>query len=253
MKSYIKYSFIILLFFFEKVLAQSWSPVGLGTNGPVFAFSVYNNELYVGGAFSMAGGIPANRIAKWDGSTWSSLGAGLDGNVFSLSVYNGELYAGGVFTTAGGNSAISVAKWNGSIWSAVGANSMNAPVYALIVYNGELYVGGQFYSGGSIYGGCLAKWDGSTWSNISTGMSGIGPGPDVAVHSLAVYNSELYASGSFTLTSGGPANYIAKWNGVSWSALGNNGLNAPAAALNVYNSELYAGGSFSNAGGSPAS
>ena len=36
-------------------------------------------NLYVGGRFSEAGGVPANCIAKWDGRAWSALGSGLGG------------------------------------------------------------------------------------------------------------------------------------------------------------------------------
>ena len=34
-------------------------------------------NLYVGGRFTMAGGIEVNGIAKWNGSAWSALGAGV--------------------------------------------------------------------------------------------------------------------------------------------------------------------------------
>jgi hypothetical protein len=46
--------------------------------------------LYAGGAFTTAGGVSANRIAKWNGSTstWSALGGGIwNSAVFSLAVF----------------------------------------------------------------------------------------------------------------------------------------------------------------------
>ena len=45
-------------------------------NGFVYALAVSGTNLYAGGSFSTAGGVPANFIAKWDGSTWSALGSG---------------------------------------------------------------------------------------------------------------------------------------------------------------------------------
>ena len=36
-------------------------------------------NLYAGGYFTTAGGVPANYIAKWDGSAWSALGSGMNG------------------------------------------------------------------------------------------------------------------------------------------------------------------------------
>ncbi len=78
-----------------------------------------------------------------------------------------------------------------------------------------------------------------------------------AVDALAVSGSTLYAGGSFTTAGGSAANYIAQWNGSSWSALGS-GISGgdrygPAVyALAVSGSTLYAGGNFTNAGGSAA-
>jgi hypothetical protein len=40
------------------------------------------------------------------------------------------------------------------------------------------------------------------------------------VNALTIYNGELIAGGEFTLGGGIPVNYIARWNGTSWSALG---------------------------------
>src|SRR5689334_24518190 len=47
------------------------------------ALLVSGSDLYVGGGFTNAGGVPASHIAKWDGSNWSALGGGLDNTVFA--------------------------------------------------------------------------------------------------------------------------------------------------------------------------
>src|ERR1039458_9389763 len=76
-----------------------------------------------------------------------------------------------------------------------------------------------------------------------------------SVDALAVSGSDLYAGGYFTTAGGSPANYIAKWNGSSWAALGS-GMGGVdyrfVAALAVSGSDVYAGGQFTTAGGSPA-
>src|SRR5437667_5948018 len=72
--------------------------------------------------------------------------------------------------------------------------------------------------------------------------------PDVDVSALAVSGSDLYAGGLFKRAGGSPANYIAKWNGSSWSALGS-GMNSYVYDLAVSGSDLYAGGTFTTAGG----
>lgn len=245
---------IITLFFLGcSVNAQSWSPVGGGTNSSVHALTTYNGDLYAGGSFWTAGSISASGIAKWDNTSWNSLSTGVtNGNadVTTMVVYNGELYIGGDFYYAGGIVSNNIAKWNGTSWSAVGSGvtggnvSWNTAVHALVVYNGELYVAGNFTTAGGISANHIAKWNGSSWSALSSGMSD-------RVQSLAVYNGELFAGGDFQYASGNLVDHITKWNGTSWMGVGG-GMNhcCPyVSALAVYNGELFAGGNFSTAGG----
>jgi hypothetical protein len=77
------------------------------------------------------------------------------------------------------------------------------------------------------------------------------------VYALAVSGGTLYAGGWFTTAAGNPANYIAQWNGSSWSALGSgmgggDGNGPYVFALAVSGNTLYAGGSFTTAGGNAA-
>ena len=79
------------------------------------------------------------------------------------------------------------------------------------------------------------------------------PGPSGAnnvVYAIAKdASNNIYIGGSFTVVCGVAANYIAKWNGLAWSALGK-GMNAPVFALAIDGSgNVYAGGGFTTAGG----
>ena len=122
--------------------------------------------------------MPANYIAKWDGSAWSALGSGMGGQsigwVNALAVSGTNLYAGGSFTTAGGVPANYIAKWDGSAWSALGSG-ISGPnglggVNALAVSGTNLYAGGWFTTAGGVPATNIAKWDGSAWSALGSGM-----------------------------------------------------------------------------------
>ena len=260
---------------------QTWSalaaPGGSGLNGNVNAMVAWDDghgsALYVGGFFTLAGGVTANRLAKWDGQIWSAL-AGPAGNGVNYEVRalaagtlagSPALFAGGSFTTAGGITVNRIAKWNGSAWSAlVGASGtvgVNESVETLLFWdrgNGpELYAGGYFSLAGNVSVPHLAKWNGQTWSPIAGAAGG---GPDSGVETLAVWDSgqgpALYAGGNFQKVDGKTAYFLGKWNGSVWSALadaGGNGVdNSFVDALVVWDdghgSALYIGGNFSKAG-----
>jgi len=71
---------------------------------------------------------------------------------------------------------------------------------------------------------------------------------DPLVFALAISGTDVYAGGNFTHMDLVAANYIVKWNGTSWSALGS-GMNDDVHALAVSGTDIYAGGGFTKAGG----
>jgi len=242
---------------------SSWSALGDGLNSEVWALAVYDDgsgpALYAGGLFTRAGNVAANRIARWDGSTWSALGSGVSGygaddispGVMALTVYDDgsgpALVAGGHFTTAGGVPAQKIAKWNGTTWAALGVGVTAftpegldyGQVFALAVYDDgsgtALYAGGHITLASNaptnyVATNYIAKWDGSTWSAL-------GSGTDYDVRELVVCDTgagpALCAGGDFSAAGGSPANAIAEWNGSTWAALGG-GTGAYVGALAVY-------------------
>ena len=201
-----------------------------GTNGTILALAADGEgNLYAGGWFTMAGPVPANRIAKWNTatSTWSALGSGMgETGVHALVVdKNGTLYAGGDFRTAGGTPASYIAKWDGASWSALGSGIglEGNGVYALAVDgSGNLYAGGWFGTAGGVAVNHIAKWDGARWSALGTGMN-------ESVRALAVGpDGSLYAGGAFSTAGGTAANGVARWDGAtsSWHPLGS-GIGRP--------------------------
>src|SRR4051794_29156889 len=74
---------------------QVANPTGLpGTDGTITTLAYHQGILYVGGKFTIAGGVFAKNIAQWDGKSWSPLGEGLDGEITKLVCdAKGNLYA----------------------------------------------------------------------------------------------------------------------------------------------------------------
>ena len=91
-----------------------------------------------------------------------------------------------------------------------------------------------------------------TFSDENWGSLGGVAGANGTVWAVVVDGSgHLYIGGAFTVVGNTTANYIAEWNGSSWSALGS-GMNKPVLALAVSGGTLFAGGQFTSAGGSAA-
>ena len=233
-----------------------------GVNGPVHALAFGpDGSLYAGGEFTIAGGVTANHIARWDGVQWHPLGSGVAAeyrpSVNALAIGpDGSLYVGGSFTTAGGVAAKNVARWDcaTSSWQPLGG-IMNGPVSALAVGpDGSLYAGGWFTRAGTWAAtNHVARWDGGRWRPLGSGIGG----EDPMVHSLAVGpDGSLYAGGRFTSAGGAEANHIARWDGAtsSWHPL-DSGIEGrySIAVVNALtfgsDGSLYAGGYFATAGG----
>jgi trimeric autotransporter adhesin len=231
-----------------------WHALGAGVGvttdlNEVHALCVYNGEVIIAGQFTTAGGAPANRIARWNGSIWQPLGQGLDGVVYTLAVYNGELIAGGSFSASAGVPMPYVARWNGSVWQSL-PNGPDANVGALCIHNGLLIAGGGFTSVGGQPAGRVASWDGTTWQPLGAGAGGISPG---GVGELVSWNGKIIAGGWFATAGGIPAQGIASWDGSTWSPVGSGALGPypfdSVDALGVFGGDLIAGGFFTTIGG----
>jgi trimeric autotransporter adhesin len=232
---------------------RTWSNLGGGINGSALATATMaNGDLVVGGDFSSAGGIPANRVARWDGNTWTAIDTGFDGGVSSLlALSNGDLIAGGSFTTASGAPARGIARWNGTTWSEIGGGVGHSTYppwvgHLIELQNGNLIAAGWFTSAGGVVTNNIARWDGMSWSPLG---SGIGVGPMDAVTALTrTPVGDLIAGGRTSATS--PVSFpVMRWDGTSWSPLGS-GMNAYVMDLAMLPSgSVVAGGWFSTAGG----
>lgn len=244
----------------------AWSTAGFGDQGEgvndtIRALETFDQVLYNGGDFSVAGTGAFERIAGWNGTHWSGLGTGFDGDVRAVAVYddgNGPaLYAAGDFSFAGLLPVNRIAKWDGSAWVPVGTGLEGTP-HAMAVFddgNGPaLYVGGDLTMAGDVEVRNIAKWDGTSWSTFNNGLGG-------PVYALKVFNDgtgpALFMGGQFFNVGGSgfpslSARNIAKWTGTSWLVV-RTGLNSTVYALEVFDDgggpALYVGGEFTNADG----
>ena len=230
--------------------------------GFVSALAVYNGDLYVGGLFQTAGGVPVDNIARWNGSDWSPVtgpsgfGTAIDGSdiapVFDMTAVDGRLIIAGEFTSAGGVAANSVAAWNGSTWSSVDQPIANATILAVENFNGRL-VAARGYSEDNVFLRDVAWRDNGQWSVLGGATAGR---PDSDVRDLTNYNGQLVAGGQFTQIGGVIVNHVAAWNGSTWSGLSGPsgiGTDGDVFAVTVHWGFLTVGGLFGLAGGVPAS
>ncbi len=262
----------IVFFSFSAQAGWDNNPL-FATNGTVNTVAVDGiGNIYIGGSFTSVGNpsVTANNIAKWNGTSWDTLGGGLNGPVNAIAVYGSNVYAAGTFTNK-------VACWNGTSWQyllIIGSPDfpISGTVYALAIDgSGRLYAGGDITNPPSK----IIEWSGGNWGPVS-GIPTSGYVSALAINGSVLYagrsaiigveeyiyylsgttmvpltstinsnvtamtyaGGKLYAGGAFT----SPGNYIAVWDGLSWSALGSGvGSTVTAIAVDTTDNIVYAG------------
>jgi hypothetical protein len=235
---------------------KGWSTVGGGLKAPydlqsVRALAVYDDgsgpALYAAGTFDSAGGIPANGIAKWNGTGWAPLAEGLQGNPgFAPDALGGhslivldfddsgperaKLYVGGVFTHAGGLPANGLAAWDGSSWEPLGV-MMPGPGPSLSTTALAARLEPPMLCATALFDDpqhpflrpFILGYDGKNWTTLG-GEFGFDHGSNPRVKTLATWDDgtgeALYAGGDFDLIGDVQAPYLAKWDGKTWSPAG---------------------------------
>jgi hypothetical protein len=125
------------------------------------------------------------------------------------------------------------------------------------VFQGELYVAGNFderdtiapwQGANSIY--TIARWNGRRWDSVGIWSS------SARISAMLVHDGSLYVAGTFSAAGGVPATNVARWDGVSWHALGD-GIAVASSTYPMdmasWNGEIYVGGRLTTAGGGAAS
>ncbi|MFN0242237.1 MAG: hypothetical protein ACKVWV_05035 [Planctomycetota bacterium] len=229
--------------------------------------------LVVSGRFDTAGGVSANNIASWDGSSFAPLGAGTGSSwVFALAVSDlgsnhERLFAGGEFAQSI-DPPLRLVAWDGTSWSNPGFVGWNASVDFGRIFgmhehddgtNGRrLYVGGDFSIDLGWKSTGIVALDGvTTHAAMATGN---GIQVNKSVTALTVHDDgadpALIAGGNFVGVAGGVAPGVARWDGGAWSPMGSGLFSFGADAvlsLATFRAAggcptLYAGGAFAYSG-----
>ncbi len=221
--------------FWQKYLTGSAGPVEYGADA---ACVDALGNVYIAGNFD-DDGISSLRVAKWVGNSWQILGDRFSGGrAHTVAVDSqGNIYVGGVFEVASNSDGsivdvLNIAKWNQSTgnWETLG-NGVNDDVFAIVIDgNDDVYVGGNLTQGYNpdgtpVFIWRIGKWNvsQSVWEPLGEGVVNTGSNP---VTALAVdANNNVYAGGDFTgVYNPGRVqvyvDFIARWDGASWSALG---------------------------------
>lgn len=214
----------------------NWLALGTGVSFPTAPFpnptpdatlhaltTLPNGDLVVGGSFALAGGVAANCIARWNGTTWSSMGSGTSPIVHALrALPNGDVLAGGDFTTAGGAPASRMARWNGTAWTSLGSG-MNGSVHALTTLPG----GGVVASGSfTIAGGTVSAYVARLTTTCPASVTTQGPGCTGAAGPVQATATQLpWTGGTFRARTSGMAP-----NSLGFSVLG---FTSPGTSLSL--------------------
>ncbi len=209
-----------------------WTSLGSGTtDGIIWNVFAFEDKLYAGGSFNQIAGVPANKIAEWNGTSWHAMGSGTTGTVLAITGDTSGIYAGGSFLTAGGVTVNNIAKWNGVFWSALGEGLPNAVQSLYLRPDGSLLAGGA---------PIVQRWTGANWFPVGSTDTAS------AVFTISAKTGNIFAGGNFNINGLIPSN-IAYFS--------NNWLNV--GSMNDYVRDIcedggvFAAGNFTIAGGTP--
>jgi trimeric autotransporter adhesin len=202
---------------------QAWTSFGQGQR--IYDAVVFDDgsgaAIYIARLCSQ----PCNSVRRWDGSTWEDVGSAAlrTSHIAVLAEPSGPTLYAATMNFAG---LAGLVRWDGSVWTAVGPPLVFGPgtpqLNSLVMYDDgsgpALYLAGSFTHAGGIEVNGLARFRDGMWSAVGGGLAG------GRITTLALLDdgagSALYAGGSFLSAGGAPAARIARWDGVSWSALG---------------------------------
>lgn len=211
------------------IVGTKWTSVFKTLDDNVLAMATYNNKLYLSylyyenGRFANGGEFDASVLKHQIQSMGNSSGFEryrvIDGNLYGIgSVGNSPVWR-----------AIKDSEEDGPYWEKLAAS--NTAYNDFIIYNG-VQIGATHFE---------------PYLRVSSGPD-LGKGFDNSVYCLQVFKGELYAGGDFKDINGTTCNGIAKWNGITWEALGEGFEDGTVSEMIVFQNKLIAYGKIYNSG-----
>jgi trimeric autotransporter adhesin len=248
------YILISLCTFGATMNAQTWNSLGTGSASSSSAILINGTDIYAGGNFM--NGADVFSFGKFSGGQWTALGnwKGINGGigvVYASLILGDNLYVAGAFNNGAGiPEAKGVGRFHipSQTWHAMGTGITSSGFANALATDGtNIYLGGKFTEvGGVANTQFLAKWDGTSWSPVGTGISG-GNVNFNSVNALSYNGGSLYIGSNFeNMNNISDADYILKWNGTNYEAVGNsNGYMGAVFDIDFSPSgELHIGGEF---------
>ncbi len=222
----------------------AWLPLGEGVNGPVTHLALDSNQedLYVAGSFTTAGGLSSAGLARWNfyHQTWDPFVFPISGTIRDMVFDSQDEVSHSLYVaveTEDGKGR--VYKWTPSQDRQTGQRStigeeLPQPIRTMDVEAGRIVIGfgqpdGQYGSSSdcAIFG-CMAESRGASWVPIDASA----PIDSVAsVDHIVFAFDQVHVAGRIAWTiDGSPVSYLAQYDGQSWSKHGE-GLQAPVTAL----------------------
>lgn len=214
--------------------------------------------ILAGVATGFAGRVAAQCAPQWDAASLP----GTDGEVYAVAEWDPDgagplpahLVFGGSFTAIADQATPGIAMRDNVTgqWHPLGAGLSGGFVQALVVTaNNELVAAGNFTFAGTTAIAGIARWTGSSWAPLGSGLAGLAAG-DWIQCATALPNGDVVVGGRFTSIGGIAAANIARWDGVTWHALGAGLTGSQAYARHLTTTatgDVLVAGSFTSAGG----
>ncbi|PID79465.1 hypothetical protein CSA17_01825 [bacterium DOLJORAL78_65_58] len=213
----------------------SWGPMGS------------NPSFFSGPAAPMILGVHAGRLLVYNGYSsvfawnvfyWDPIA--LDGGVLCAASYGSDLVLGGLFSEAEGTVARNLARRSGGVWQAMASgDGIDGPTYAAHVWNDLLLVAGRPSTrfGDDVKGVLLAGWNGTDWVDMGLGPQSF---TTARIHHMVTYQGDLVVTGNIDNAGGVPCKNFARYDGNTWTPLGDAVTNTSGAGLVVLDDTLYA-------------